>query len=193
MSIHHNVSCDLCRRINFSSCRYKCLVCNDFDLCSTCYDKKIKLSIQTHSIHHPMQLILTSNDYEHIYFGYKRIQRSPMSLTCPLCNKNGFSLDVLIKHVNEEHITSEDSVLCPICFIRQNNLAEHLHQHTEENSFIKTKTIKQIKTLNLVEKELKSNEQSLLEKLINHHSNEKDNDERNIFIHALLTSLFIKS
>jgi len=190
MSIHQGVSCDSCRKINFSGRRYKCLICNDFDLCSTCYDKKAHLSIPTHSIHHPMQLILTSNDYEHIYFGHRHTQSSPMSLTCSLCNQNGFSLNVLIKHVNEQHLTSKNSILCPICFIRQNHLAEHLYQHTDENIIIKRKTIKQIQTLNSDEKEFQSLIKSLLEKLINNDQNKNENEERNLFIQCLLTDLF---
>ena len=38
-----------------------------------------------------MQLILTENDYEQIYFETKRTDYSPGSFVCPFCNKNGFS------------------------------------------------------------------------------------------------------
>ena len=174
MSIHYGISCDLCRKINISGCRYKCLICNDFDLCSICYEKKSRI----HSVHHPLQLIITANDYEQIYFGSIRTQ---YSLTCPLCNKNGFSLNLLIKHINEQHLMLIYSVLCPICFQRQNNLSEHLTQHTEEN------INKKIKILNTNEKEFK---QSLLEKIINNYPNKKENQQRNLFIHSLLTDLF---
>lgn len=36
---HDGVSCDNCMKSNFSGKRYKCLICYDFDLCSTCYDQ----------------------------------------------------------------------------------------------------------------------------------------------------------
>jgi len=36
---HEGVSCDNCMKSNFSGKRYKCLICYDFDLCSTCYDQ----------------------------------------------------------------------------------------------------------------------------------------------------------
>ena len=193
MSIHYGVSCDLCRKINFSGRRYKCLICNDFDLCAICYDTRSNVSIQAHSNHHPMQLTLTSNDYERIYFGEIRTQRSPLSLTCSLCNQNGFSLNLLIQHIDEEHASSIHSVLCPVCFLRQeNNLSEHLYQHTEENILLKTKAFKQIKTLNSTEKEsqplIKSNEQSLLGKLTD-YNHQNENEQRNLFIHSLLTGL----
>jgi len=186
MSIHHGISCDSCHKINFSDRRYKCLICNNFDLCSICYDRKSNLSFQIHSIHHPMQLILTSNDYEYIYFGSIRTKYSSISLICPLCNKNGFSLEFLIKHINEKHFLLTYSVLCPICFIRENNLSTHLQQHINENLILK------IKNWNSNEKELKSNQQTLLEKFLNNYQNKSINQQRNLFIHCLLTNLFNK-
>ena len=38
MSRHEGVSCDSCLKSNFRGRRYKCLVCYDYDLCSTCYE-----------------------------------------------------------------------------------------------------------------------------------------------------------
>ncbi|CAF0953122.1 unnamed protein product [Rotaria sordida] len=186
MSIHDGISCDLCRKINFPGCRYKCLICNDFDLCAICYDKKQNLSVQTHSIHHSMQFIITPNDFEYIYFGYKRTQYNQISLTCSYCNQNGFDLNFLIKHINKQHRILKYSVLCPICFIRQNNLYEHLHQHIEENLNFKIKIFKQIKIFNSNEKFL---EQSLLKKLINKYTNKNENEQRNLFLYSLLTDL----
>jgi hypothetical protein len=119
-----------------------------------------------------MQLILTLNDYEHIYFGYIRTKYSPICLICPLCNKNGFSLDFLIKHINEKHFLLKYSVLCPICFIRENNLLKHLQQHINEKEF------------------QKFNQQFLLEKFLNNYQNKSiNNHQRNLFIQSLLTNL----
>ena len=159
MSIHHRISCDVCRKKNFSIHRYKCLICNDFNLCANCYENK-----STHSIHHPMQLIITASDYETIYFGISRTSLSTISLTCSRCNQNGFSLEILITHFEDKHSWGNHAVLCPICFKRQNNLLEHLKKHA-------------------------TNEKSLLENFLLENPNKNENYERNLFIQGLLTDL----
>ncbi|CAF1319378.1 unnamed protein product [Adineta ricciae] len=179
MSHHRGISCDLCQTLHFPNRRYKCLICHDFDLCSHCYDNQMNLSFQIHSIHHPMQLILTANDYEQIYFGQKRTFSTPVSLTCPFCNGNGFPLNDFIQHVNERHSTATNTVLCPICFTRQNHLTRHLRQHIEENDNLKNKRAYSVKT----------EFRSLLDEHTLKYSNENPDSQRFVFIHALLTDL----
>jgi len=53
MSAHEGVSCDACGKSNFRSKRYKCLICYDYDLCSTCYEQGETSS--HHASEHPMQ------------------------------------------------------------------------------------------------------------------------------------------
>jgi len=53
MSVHEGVSCDACGKSNFRSKRYKCLICYDYDLCSTCYEQGETSS--NHTSEHPMQ------------------------------------------------------------------------------------------------------------------------------------------
>lgn len=182
MSIHHGISCDLCRRKNFSGRRYKCLICSDFDLCELCYDSGRNFNIKTHFIHHPMQIILTKNDYELVYFGYKNKDNSYLSLTCPYCNKNGFIVNNLTKHVDDCHRRLTYNVLCPVCFLQQTNLNNHLSQHIEKP------TVKNEKQC------LQSIDESLLESLINVKVNQNDNknEKRSMFIYCLLTDLLYK-
>jgi hypothetical protein len=51
------VTCDSCMIWNFPGRRYKCLLCDNYDLCGMCYDGK--LESQKHKNNHPMQCILT--------------------------------------------------------------------------------------------------------------------------------------
>ncbi len=44
-------------RTNFPGRRYKCLLCDNYDLCGICYD--IDAESQNHKNTHPMQCILT--------------------------------------------------------------------------------------------------------------------------------------
>jgi len=53
MSGHEGVSCDACGKSNFQSKRFKCLICYDYDLCSTCYEQGEVSS--DHMTEHPMQ------------------------------------------------------------------------------------------------------------------------------------------
>ena len=131
---HSGVSCDHCRKRNFPDRRYKCLICFDFDLCASCYDQQI------HSVTHPMQLILTKNNFEEIYFDQKEKISSCQSFKCPFCSINGFTVDLFIEHVNEKHRVKR-FVLCPICFIRSNDLVEHLHRHREKKTIESNPTL----------------------------------------------------
>lgn len=55
------VSCDSCLKGNFRGRRYKCLICYDYDLCSTCYEAGATNT--RHTTDHPMQCILTRADF----------------------------------------------------------------------------------------------------------------------------------
>lgn len=51
------VSCDACMISNFPGRRYKCLLCDNYDLCGNCYDSQSES--QNHKSAHPMQCMLT--------------------------------------------------------------------------------------------------------------------------------------
>ena len=91
MSRHEGVSCDSCMRSNFRGRRFKCLICYDYDLCSSCFEQGA--STPRHSASHPMQCILTRADSE-LYFGGDRdtsLADHQHSFTCPFCGKMGFT------------------------------------------------------------------------------------------------------
>jgi hypothetical protein len=47
----HECKCDGCRKENFDGPRYKCTICNDFDLCNKCYQNDV------HDMSHPFTKI----------------------------------------------------------------------------------------------------------------------------------------
>ncbi|KAF2899142.1 hypothetical protein ILUMI_07036 [Ignelater luminosus] len=111
---HEGVSCDSCLQSSFRGKRYKCLLCYDFDLCSTCYEAGI--TKQQHNADHPMQCILPRADIE-LYYGGETLLNSdqPQSFTCPYCCHMGFTLLTLIEHVSRNHSDNPFEVICPVC------------------------------------------------------------------------------
>jgi len=115
MSRHEGVSCDSCMRSNFRGRRFKCLICYDYDLCSSCYEQGA--STPRHSASHPMQCILTRTDSE-LFFGGDRdttLADHQHSFTCPFCGKMGFTEVTLQEHVSSLHADASQEVVCPIC------------------------------------------------------------------------------
>ncbi|UJR20597.1 hypothetical protein I4U23_023722 [Adineta vaga] len=155
MSAHEGVSCDACGKSNFRSKRYKCLICYDYDLCSTCYERGETSS--HHTTEHPLQCILTRQDFDLYYHGERYTSELAQSFTCPFCGEMGFSLPFLneslstsqsldlfhhlqFKHADEQQ-TNE--IICPICAAMTNgepnfvtaDLLSHIandHQHHQQ-------------------------------------------------------------
>ncbi|CAF0723011.1 unnamed protein product [Adineta steineri] len=119
MTSHNGVSCDSCMKTNFPGRRYKCLLCDNYDLCGSCYD--IEAESQNHKNDHPMQCILTETASELFYAGESISRRTVVSLTCPHCGLSGFIPRTLLTHCIEKHsstsIQNKNSqvVMCPIC------------------------------------------------------------------------------
>ncbi|XP_055891350.1 E3 ubiquitin-protein ligase KCMF1-like isoform X1 [Biomphalaria glabrata] len=113
MSRHEGVSCDSCMKGNFRGKRYKCLICYDYDLCSTCYDAGATTT--RHTTDHPMQCIITRADFDVFYGGEALTAEQPQSYTCPHCSRMGFSESSLHEHVSADHSDASAEVVCPIC------------------------------------------------------------------------------
>lgn len=131
-SPHEAISCDFCKKSNFKGLRYKCLVCNDYDLCGNCYEAgNINLS---HNLNHPMQCMIAKNDYDLFYSGETISSDLPQSLVCPLCGMLGFTETTIIEHVASEHgnADTEESpagIVCPLCIGETNQLIYDFATH----------------------------------------------------------------
>ncbi|XP_043247812.1 E3 ubiquitin-protein ligase KCMF1-like isoform X1 [Colletes gigas] len=113
MNRHEGVSCDSCLKGNFRGRRYKCLVCYDYDLCASCYERGANTT--SHLSDHPMQCILTRSDFE-LYYGGEGVSiEQPQSLTCPFCTRMGFTEATLQEHVAADHPDTSFEVVCPVC------------------------------------------------------------------------------
>ncbi|XP_031351147.1 E3 ubiquitin-protein ligase KCMF1-like isoform X2 [Photinus pyralis] len=116
MDRHEGVSCDSCLKGNFHGRRFKCLICYDYDLCSTCYEAGTTTS--RHSANHAMQCILTKADFSLYYSGETLANTDqPQSYTCPLCGRMGFTESTLQEHVAADHADTSLEVVCPICAV----------------------------------------------------------------------------
>ncbi|GMR41199.1 hypothetical protein PMAYCL1PPCAC_11394, partial [Pristionchus mayeri] len=139
---HEGVSCDGCMMPNFSGCRYKCLRCWDFDLCHSCFIadrfQVDPASDQVHDREHPMQCILSHQDFELFYADdetrdYSRCRIAV--LTCPYCEERGFGYSQFYEHVVRNHEEPMPyQVNCPLCIglvdtESANRVVENLKQH----------------------------------------------------------------
>ena len=186
MSSH---TCDICLKTNIPNRRYKCLICENYDLCGLCYD--INSESQYHKNTHPMQCILTKTAYGGFLFSFFRNKilflfflsielfysgesipyQTIVSLTCPYCSLSGFIPQTFLKHCLEKHSNNNKiSRICPICVINQ------IEGH-------------QIRYLSLVDHIVKEHDQE-----INDISEDfqHDNDDEGLPLYILAERLFFK-
>lgn len=154
MSRHEGVSCDSCLKGNFKGRRYKCLICYDYDLCSTCYESGATTS--RHTADHAMQCILTRNDFDLFYGGEAMSSDQPQAFTCPYCGKMGYTDATLQEHVASDHVEAAQEVVCPICASLPggdpnyvtDDFSEHLSlQHRTPREFDEPAGIRQVRRI----------------------------------------------
>jgi hypothetical protein len=95
-----------CLKGNFKGRRYKCLICYDYDLCSTCYESGATTS--RHTADHPMQCILTRNDFGNISSIIKCGE--VFTRKC----KNQYHYYLVFKLSSYRHVWEFDFFTCPV-------------------------------------------------------------------------------
>lgn len=110
-NIHSGIVCDKCATDPIEGFRYACLVCEDYDLCTECYQKKS--TSEDHRAFHPMLPILAPDD---LAKALKNLTPSQVKIfSCPYCGDGDFAIGKLAAHCLEYHSYKGGKVRCPIC------------------------------------------------------------------------------
>ncbi|XP_047131757.2 dual specificity mitogen-activated protein kinase kinase dSOR1 [Hydra vulgaris] len=128
---HQYVQCDACNKINFVVDRYKCLVCEDYDLCGECFESR-KISLP-HVKGHPMVRYsgpkeifgeeieaenVTLDSFKNKFYGVEH------EVTCDGCNTHPiFGL----RFKCDECINFD---LCYKCFTKKIDIGNHKVEHS---------------------------------------------------------------
>ncbi|XP_034661317.1 E3 ubiquitin-protein ligase KCMF1-like [Drosophila subobscura] len=113
MENHLNYECDGCGTDFILNYRYKCLRCDRYDLCQTCYDNKVYTL--HHNLGHAMQCLLDPEAKKVHFEGEPMPVLSAESFTCPICGIMGHTDIELMKHAREKHRGDLSLVICPLC------------------------------------------------------------------------------
>lgn len=101
MNRHERIECKGCGKRSLTFRCYRCLSCQDFDICEECYDNDFTTS--THPFDHPVVCVLIPADVE-LYFGGEYISNyPPQSYRCPYCKRWGFNESTFLEHVSAMH------------------------------------------------------------------------------------------
>ena len=129
-SSNGEVTCDLCDEEGFSSKRYKCLVCDDYDLCEVCF--KMRRITYEHQLEHPMVcyykpeqiLNLKMRDVDEVSLnGLTRIFEDDVhcGVQCNVCKK------IPITGLRLKCSVCKDFDLCLACFNEKGSAEDHSH------------------------------------------------------------------
>ncbi|XP_068154803.1 E3 ubiquitin-protein ligase KCMF1 [Drosophila tropicalis] len=137
MASHWNVHCNGCGTGNLVYYRYKCLRCEDFDLCADCHESKVEIG--DHKSTHPFQCLLDRAARELFFAGEPIPELCADSFTCPICGEMGHTRKDLIKHAQSKHQGDCTAVICPLCVTLASthpewviNIVGHLNLHHGE-------------------------------------------------------------
>jgi len=123
----HYCICDFCKKENFTEYRYKCLTCNDYDLCGKCFEKRNVN--QDHLLSHPVIRFDVPGEIFGLKFENSEINLSNFEnsflnethegVTCDICTR------VPIKGLRLKCDTCNDFDLCFDCYSNKKTSKNH--------------------------------------------------------------------
>jgi hypothetical protein len=129
--VHKDIYCDFCKKANFPSYRYKCLICDSYDLCSTCFENNKSSHPYSQNplvrFDKPDELFGVSLDNSDInLLSLLRIyaKETPEGVECNACSKSsikGLRFKCTIKCVNYD--------LCAKCYVNKKESKSHKFDH----------------------------------------------------------------
>lgn len=133
-AIHLEAACDICSPNVFEplrGIRYKCLVCNNFDICEACENtiQVNKSSVSTHNYRHPTAKIVEPNDYKVYMRDIKKAETRNVihsNFSCDKCSPYGFTP---IEGARYNCFVCPNFDLCESCYIHVQNDKEVYGSH----------------------------------------------------------------
>ncbi|XP_022225938.2 E3 ubiquitin-protein ligase KCMF1-like [Drosophila obscura] len=113
-SDYWSVFCNGCSSSILPKYRFKCLRCEDYDLCEECHTNKVVTGME-HQVSHPFQCLLDIQTKELLFAGEPIPTLDADSFTCPVCGEHGHSADELVEHAVTNHKADSTKVICPLC------------------------------------------------------------------------------
>ncbi|OCH89566.1 hypothetical protein OBBRIDRAFT_794149 [Obba rivulosa] len=122
--VHTGVHCDVCKKSSFIGVRFKCLDCQDYDLCGDCMSTPSAREL--HSLNH--EFFPIDKPYDLVAYHRAQSLRLPMTpihggVTCDACGKNGL---VGVRH---KCLVCEDFDLCSQCISSPSARVNHSASH----------------------------------------------------------------
>ncbi|KRF77833.1 E3 ubiquitin-protein ligase Kcmf1 isoform X2 [Drosophila virilis] len=129
MNRHENIVCKGCSKVDFTGRCYRCLSCQDFNMCAECYDNDFT-TVQ-HPFDHPVKCVFTPADVE-LYFGGEYLNDPPQSYRCPYCKQWGYNESTFLEHVSAEHVGASTLLVSTMVTLFEQQQAVRLFLEDEQ-------------------------------------------------------------
>ncbi|XP_034475443.1 E3 ubiquitin-protein ligase KCMF1 [Drosophila innubila] len=129
MNRHENIVCKSCGKLDFTGRCYRCLSCQDFNMCAECYDSDF--TTPQHPFDHPVKCVLTAADVE-LYFGGEYLNDPPQSYRCPYCKQWGYNESTFLEHVSAEHVGASTLLVSTMVTLFEQQQAVRLFLEDEQ-------------------------------------------------------------